>query len=93
MFRMYNRPGAKDEIVLGQFREALGAAQALVANQLHQVQVDLEAETHLQRCWDQSQEAGSSIVVINRQLGNRTAPTLLGRLSNWQAAGAGITRG
>lgn len=85
MFRMYNRPGAKDAIVLEQFQQALGAAQALVANQLHQVKVDLEAEDYLQQCWKQAQDAGENIVVINRQLGNRTAPTLLGRLSNWQA--------
>lgn len=85
LFRIYNRSGAKEDVIQSQFMEALRVAQDLVENQINQVQLDLAAEAYLQECWDYAREAGDTIVVAHRQLGNRTAPTLLARLSGFEA--------
>lgn len=85
MFRMFNRTGGSERVVREQFEQALGLAQSLVTNQLHQVRSDLEAETYLRECWAQAQEDGERLVVVRRELGNRTAPTLLARLSGFEA--------
>lgn len=85
LFRIYNRSGAKKDVVQSQFMEALRVAQDLAGNQINQTRLDLAAENYLRECWGYAREAADTIVVAHRQLGNRNAPSLLAHVSDYEA--------
>ena len=84
-FRMYNRPGAAHTVIEAQFAQALSFAKDLVVNQCHQAKIDCRTEASLKEAWEQSQSQGDGIVIVHAQLENRTTPSILARVSGYEA--------
>lgn len=85
IFRMYNRQGAHPDTIFTQFIQALHVADELLENQIIQSQLDISSERALQQAWDECQGQNDGIVIVHKQLGNRSSHTLLAKLSNYQA--------
>lgn len=85
VFRMYNRPGLTPAQVDEQFARALGTAMDLVGNQCNQARLDAQAEAVLREAWGYAEPRDEGIVIVHKQLGNRSAHTILAQVSDYQA--------